>query len=145
MTNNYFVATNIILSQQNFCHDKHTFVVTKDLFCHDKHICHDKTFVTTKMILVAAPANDKIWVSSPCAILEVPVTNWRSNRLDTERCGHQGEIQTTKRCQNQHVRTWHKQRTAEVTSLPPWRGKRGGWFSTRGWPLHLHYLWHLGC
>ena len=75
ITNNYFVATNIILSSQNFCHDKHTFVVTKDLFCRDKHVCRDKTFVTTKMILVAAPANDKIWVSSPLANIEGPVTN----------------------------------------------------------------------
>ena len=41
--------TNIILSQQNFCHDKHTFVATKDVFC----VCRDK-----KMILVAALAND---------------------------------------------------------------------------------------
>ena len=36
------------LSQQ-----KHIFVMTKDMFCHNKH-----EFVTTKMILVASPAND---------------------------------------------------------------------------------------
>jgi len=28
----YFVTTNIILSQQKFCHDKHTFVATKDMW-----------------------------------------------------------------------------------------------------------------
>ena len=39
-----FVATNIIFSRQNFPHDRHTFV--------------HKTFVATKMILVAVPAND---------------------------------------------------------------------------------------
>ena len=33
-----FVATNIILSQQKFCHNQHTFVATKDMFCHDKHM-----------------------------------------------------------------------------------------------------------
>ena len=38
-----FVTTEVLL---------HTFVVTKDMFC-----CN-KTFVATKMILVAAPAND---------------------------------------------------------------------------------------
>ena len=39
------------------------FVATKDVFCRDKHkhgFCRDKTFVATKMILVAAPANDTI-------------------------------------------------------------------------------------
>ena len=34
-----FVATNIMFSQQNFCHDKHAFVATK-------------------MIFMEAPAND---------------------------------------------------------------------------------------
>ena len=41
----YFVTTNIILLQQTFCHNKHTFVTTKDV---------------TKMILVTAPANDNL-------------------------------------------------------------------------------------
>ena len=49
----YFFAT--IFSQQNLFDDKHTFVATKDVFC----VCHDKTFVATKMILVAAPTNDR--------------------------------------------------------------------------------------
>ena len=37
---------------QKFCRGKHTFVATKDVFCQDE------TFVVTKRILVAAPAND---------------------------------------------------------------------------------------
>ena len=41
-----FVVTNI-------CCDKHTFVAPKDVFCRDK------SFVMTKMILVATPANDR--------------------------------------------------------------------------------------
>ena len=36
-----FVVTKVCLSWQNFCHNKHVFVVT--------NICHDKTFVTTKI------------------------------------------------------------------------------------------------
>ena len=80
------VATNTYLSQQIvvtlvatkiFCRGKYTFVATKDVFCHDKHVfvtwlsrqtrvpppfqtrvCRDKTFVATKVILVAAPANN---------------------------------------------------------------------------------------
>ena len=53
--------------RQRFCHDKHTFVKTKDVFCHDKHVFvatnmlsqqQQKVFVTIKMILVAVPAND---------------------------------------------------------------------------------------
>ena len=73
----------ICLSGQTFCHDKHTFVTTKDVFCPDKHdksklvatkvfcrdkhifvatedmFCRDKhMIVATKIILMAAPAND---------------------------------------------------------------------------------------
>ena len=68
------------------CHNKHAFVVAKDVFCCDKimfvvtkvlswqkYVCHNKhafvvakdmfccnkhVFVATKMILVAAPTND---------------------------------------------------------------------------------------
>ena len=72
VTKNMLVAANMtnvlsrqtILSQQKFCHVKHTFVATKDVLCHNKHVfaahvCHDKTSVMTKMILMAAPANDR--------------------------------------------------------------------------------------
>ena len=59
-----FVVTNMCLWQQIFCHDKckifcnktfhkQTFAATKDGFCWHK------TFVATKMILVAAPTIDK--------------------------------------------------------------------------------------
>ena len=44
-----FVKTKVCLSQQNFSRDKHTFVATS--------ICHDKSFVATKIMLVAAPVN----------------------------------------------------------------------------------------
>ena len=48
-----FVATKLYLSKQN------SFVATKDVFCHDKHVfVMTKPFVLTKMLLVAAPAND---------------------------------------------------------------------------------------
>ena len=47
------------LSRQKFCHDKHTFVMTKVMFCRNKHMfVVTNTFVTTKIILVAAPTND---------------------------------------------------------------------------------------
>ena len=55
--NTSFVMTKVLLPQQNFCCNKIIFVATK-------HICSDKTFITTKMILVAAPTNDVIqWMS----------------------------------------------------------------------------------
>ena len=39
-----------------FCRDRYkSFVATKDVFCCDKHV-----FVTTKMILGAATASDKV-------------------------------------------------------------------------------------
>ena len=40
------------LPQYHFCRDKHT----------QTRVCRDKTFVATKMTLVAAPANDKVIV-----------------------------------------------------------------------------------
>ena len=57
-----FVAAQICLSRQNFCHDKIMFGA--------RNICHNKSFVTTKyyieqMILVAAAVGDK-YVSHYC-------------------------------------------------------------------------------
>ena len=67
-----FVATKHIFSWQKYaCGDKHVFVTTNicrdkrfvptKIFCRDKHnfVCRDKTFVESKLILVAAPANDR--------------------------------------------------------------------------------------
>ena len=67
-----FVATKAWLSRQNFCRNI-MFVATKGLsrqayFFRDKRhtlscqtrVCRDKTFVTTKMILVAASASDSL-------------------------------------------------------------------------------------
>ena len=34
----YFFMTNIKISQQNFCHDKHTFAETKDVFSCNNHM-----------------------------------------------------------------------------------------------------------
>ena len=79
--NNTFVATNIFLSRQTFCRATNiiTFVGSKTSFVATKHvlvarnICRDKTilsrkayfcrdrkhtFVATKIVLVAVPAND---------------------------------------------------------------------------------------
>ena len=42
------------LSRRKFCHDKR--VLSRQTFCHGKH-----TFVTTKMIFVATPANDSYY------------------------------------------------------------------------------------
>ena len=62
-----------------FCHDKS--FVAKAYFCHYKRhvlspqtpVCHHKTFVTTKMILVAAPASDTGGVS---LLAEREVVSW---------------------------------------------------------------------
>ena len=51
------------LLRQKFCHSKN-ILSWQTYFCHNKslsqqaYFCCDKTFVVTKMILVAAPAND---------------------------------------------------------------------------------------
>ena len=51
-----FVMTNMCLSQQKFCHDKHTFVMTKDTF----YVCHDKSMLgTTKLFVATNICHDK--------------------------------------------------------------------------------------
>ena len=72
--------TNISLSPQTFCRSKHIFVVTKNMFCHDKRVCHNKSFVTTKMILVAASAGD------PSGLCCVQVHMQRHNTDNTFKC-----------------------------------------------------------
>ena len=52
MSQQLFVATNIILLQQKFCHNKHTFFMTKDVFFHDKH---KKSHTTTIRLVLSAP------------------------------------------------------------------------------------------
>ena len=39
------VATNIILSRQKFCCDKHMLLMAKDVFCHDKHVLQQKWYL----------------------------------------------------------------------------------------------------
>ena len=84
-----FVEINTCSLRLKFCHDKHNFVTTKVLwrqayFCCDKRhvllwqthvccVCHEQTLVATKMILVAAPTNNKIQPprgspQDPCAV-----------------------------------------------------------------------------
>ena len=53
-----FVVTKTCLTWQKFCHDKHIFVVTKDMFSHNKHMSvttktfHNKNmFVMTSILL----------------------------------------------------------------------------------------------
>ena len=62
-----FVVTNMCLSRQRLCLDKHTFVTTKDMFCCDKQLlvvtevclfCHDKI-----MLVAANICHDKIVVT----------------------------------------------------------------------------------
>ena len=62
--NTSFVATNIFLSQHNFCRDKYLSwqtILSRQMFCCDKltfvatntYACHDKTFVATNTSFVA--------------------------------------------------------------------------------------------
>ena len=69
------ITDNKYLSQQQFCCDKHIFVTTNVLlrqayFSCDKRCVLPQTFVMTKMILVAPPANDTcvilLWLTPFC-------------------------------------------------------------------------------
>ena len=94
-------ATNIILSRQkllsrqawqNFCCDKIMFVAT-NVLSQQKYGCRYKTFVATKMILVAAPANDR----SP------PRLNWTIHPM-----------QPCKHCQESRLCFWKNRKEYRV-------------------------------
>ena len=62
------IVTNIILSRQKFCCNKHLCLLWQNMSCRDKHVFvmtifsrHSKhDFVATKMILVAVPTIDSL-------------------------------------------------------------------------------------
>ena len=74
-TKDVSVSTKICLSRQNICRDKNMFIATNifffatkrntffslSLFSRQTHACRDKTFVVTKIVLVAAPASDNFY------------------------------------------------------------------------------------
>ena len=53
-----FVVTKVLLWQAYFCRNKRRVLSWQTCVCLNKRVCRDKTFVTTKIILVAAPVND---------------------------------------------------------------------------------------
>ena len=62
-----FVAAKVCLSRQNLYRDE-IFLSRRNIFVATKRVCRDRTSVATKMIVVAAPANDKIrqWLEEGC-------------------------------------------------------------------------------
>ena len=54
-TNRIFVAANVLLRQAYFCRDKRLVLSRQTRVCHNK-----SKFVMTKIILVAASANDRV-------------------------------------------------------------------------------------
>ena len=57
-----FVVTIFLSWQAYFCHDKRHVLSRQTHVCRNKYVFVVKTFVTTKMILVAAPADDSTLV-----------------------------------------------------------------------------------
>ena len=55
----YFVVTNIIFSWQNFCHNKHTFVVTRDNFFATKHLSQQAYFCCDKRCVFTCLSKQK--------------------------------------------------------------------------------------
>ena len=74
-TQKIFCCDKHNFSQQNFCHDKHTLCVLsrQTHVCRDKHVFVVTKLVTTKMILVAAPANNNTGAPSFIALLTADV------------------------------------------------------------------------
>ena len=70
-----FCRDKIFLSQQTFCHDKHTFVATKDVFCLDKHV-----FVARKLL---SRQNGYLWQLPPTIVNKCLEFGWRA-RPDEE-------------------------------------------------------------
>ena len=67
-----FVTTKMLLQQAYICCHKRCVLLRQKSICHNKHVCHDKTFVLTKMILVAAHANDTfLFLTASVALLRL--------------------------------------------------------------------------
>ena len=80
------VATNknIILSRQKsilLSRQKRCFVVTNTCLSRQTSVCRDKTFVATKMILVAAPANDSL--ARPSCSAKAPLKHLSHTERET--------------------------------------------------------------
>ena len=75
---NFVILSNICRDKHNFVHI--TFVATSLLLSRQTRNCRDKTFVTTKMILVAAPANDRV---SALNHVGLPFTSEEQKRVDS--------------------------------------------------------------
>ena len=73
VTTNVFVTTKVLWWQAYFCRDKRHVLSWQICVCHNKsklfvtkvlsqqnYVCCDKSFVATKMMLVAAPTNDTL-------------------------------------------------------------------------------------
>ena len=108
-----FVMTNVFLSQQQngFCHDKCTSVATTKwvlswqmYFCRNKRrVLSWQTSVMTKMILVAAPTNDRWWTlltyrrgelmpeRMMMNVVDIQERRVDAREDDDERCWHTGE------------------------------------------------------
>ena len=143
--NTSFVATKV-LSQQNlfgptevclcFCCDNHIFVTTKGMFSRDKpgktHVCRDKTFIETKIILVAAPANDRLHGVVPGAL----VAGWRSLDRTSMSCGGWLKIAANSACDCKKIKfDWMILRTRLVD----------GWYSNLVTGLFSVAILSLGC
>ena len=110
-----FVMTNIFFSQQKFFCNKHIFVTTntcllrQNIFCCDKSmcvmtntcLCNKHVFVATKMIHVAAPANN---------IPEAGTGNEKQKRLKVEwylTCNQTAAMKTWPTFQQWHMLSIH--------------------------------------
>ena len=85
-----FVATNTCLSNQKFCHNKHTFVMTKDVFCHDKHVlvmtkvslsrqkvCRDKRVCCNKYLSSFVTTSIHLSQQKPYAFVMTKLLLWQ--------------------------------------------------------------------
>ena len=94
-----FVATNTCLLRQNTsfaCRDKTMLVVTKLFLSRQNYVCRDRSFVATKMILVAAPASGNQGLGKPSEV-ETNKCGMYNKRLlpaGSEPCTRPGEKRT---------------------------------------------------
>ena len=56
----FFVATNICCNKGHICHDKRCVLSWHNCLSWQTCVCYDKSFVVTKLILVASPASDTL-------------------------------------------------------------------------------------
>ena len=119
-TKRVFCHGKVCLSWQKFfSQQKVCFVMTNTCLSWQTCVCRDETFVTTKMILVAAPANDSSWCEGTVLTgTWLFVIRWRHQKQRKMPCRRKWKTSPPgSRTSVSMLQTWRRKMWATFTKL----------------------------